>query len=158
MEKRPNLHIDFPDLELDETEQTLVLPKQNSNTDEAAQDSQTAEFRTEEILTIIEDKISQEPKRTKQTKIKDILVKRDDEEEENMTDKLNLEDIEKAIGGVGPSQQNLLCCPNCNSRDCTMKMMPVSEDLTFVVFTCNSCGTSWRNSYSGSHGRKDPQQ
>ena len=52
MEKRPDLHIDIPDLEFDETEQTLVLPKQNTTMDEASQNNDTAVFRTEEILTV----------------------------------------------------------------------------------------------------------
>ena len=79
MEKRPDLHIDIPDLEFDETEQTLVLPKQNTTMDEASQNNDTAVFRTEEILTIIENKVNQEPKRRKRNRVKDVFKKRNNE-------------------------------------------------------------------------------
>ena len=65
MAKRPALPIDIPDLELDETEQTFVLLKQNTTMDEASQNNDTAVCRTEEILTIIDKKVNQEPKHRK---------------------------------------------------------------------------------------------
>jgi hypothetical protein len=65
MEKRPDLPIDIPDLEFDAAEQTFVLTRQNTTMDEASQNNDTAVFRTAEILTVIDNKVNQEPKHRK---------------------------------------------------------------------------------------------
>ena len=157
MEKRPDLHIDIPDLEFDETEQTLVLPKQNTTMDEALQNNDTTVFRTEEILTIIENKVNQEPKRRKRNRVKDVFKKQDNERGQDMADKLLTEDIEEVVGGNGADVNNQYNCPNCNSTDFTRTRRRISPTKIIVVNKCNVCGTTWKNNYDNSGSNDDLQ-
>ena len=157
MEKRPDLHIDIPDLEFDETEQTLVLPKQNTIMDEASQNNDTAVFRTEEILTIIENKVNQEPKRRKRNRVKDVFKKRNNEREQDMAEELLAEEVEEVVGGNGANVNNQYSCPNCSSTDFTRTLRRISPTKIIVVNKCNVCGTTWKNNYDNSGSNDDLQ-
>ena len=157
MEKRPDLHIDIPDLEFDETEQTLILPKPKTSMDDASQNDETTVFRTEEILTIIENKVNQEPKRRKRNRVKDVFKNRNNEREQDMADELLAEDVEKVVGGNGADINNQYSCPNCNSTDFTRTRRRISPTKTIVVNKCNVCGTTWKNNYDNSGSNDDLQ-
>ena len=157
MEKRPDLHIDIPDLEFDETEQTLVLPKQNTTMDEASQNNDTAVFRTEEIQTIKENKMNQDQKRRKRNRVKDVFKKRNNEREQDMAEELLAEEVEEVVGGNGADVNNQYSCPNCNSTDFTRTLRRISPTKIIVVNKCNVCGTTWKNNYDNSGSNDDLQ-
>ena len=70
MEKKSDIRFDIP-----ESEDSLVLPKEEKNYDESTQFTETNVFKTEEILTIIENRVNEEPKRRKRNRVKDVFKK-----------------------------------------------------------------------------------
>ena len=59
-----------------EDEPTLILPKIKISEDEVSPTDDYKEFRTEEILTLIEKRISEEPKHRRRNRIKDVFRKK----------------------------------------------------------------------------------
>lgn len=74
MEKETDfILVNLPDLEIPEPEDTLTLPIQDTYTDEVSQSAETKQFCTEEILTIIEQTVSEGPKHRKRNRVKDVF-------------------------------------------------------------------------------------
>lgn len=77
MPKNSDFNYDhLPLLQELESEEELILPSESSLTDEVAGQDDMPAFRTEEILTMIEQRISEEPKRPKRNKVKDVFGKK----------------------------------------------------------------------------------
>ncbi len=77
MEKKSDIRFDIPsDFDIPESEDSLVLPKEEkSYYDESSQYTEATVFKTEEILTIIENRVNEEPKRRKRNRVKDVFKK-----------------------------------------------------------------------------------
>ena len=77
MTKNSDFHYDhLPLLQELESEEELILPSENNHIDEVAGQDDAPAFRTEEILTMIEQRISEEPKRPKRNRVKDVFGKK----------------------------------------------------------------------------------
>ncbi|MCR4951848.1 MAG: hypothetical protein K6A40_11045 [Solobacterium sp.] len=66
----------LPSPEETENEPTLILPTVKITEDEVSRTDGNTEFRTEEILTLIEKRISEEPKHRRRNRIKDVFRKK----------------------------------------------------------------------------------
>ena len=66
----------LPMQEETENESTLILPTIKISEDEVSRTDDYKEFRTEEILTLIEKRISEEPKHRRRNRIKDVFRKK----------------------------------------------------------------------------------
>lgn len=76
MEKKSDIRFDIPsDFDIPESEDSLELPKEEKSYDESTQFTETNVFKTEEILTIIENRVNEEPKRRKRNRVKDVFKK-----------------------------------------------------------------------------------
>ena len=76
MEKKSEIRFDIPsDFDIPESEDSLVLPKEERSYDGSSQFNDTNVFKTEEILTIIENRVNEEPKRRKRNRVKDVFKK-----------------------------------------------------------------------------------
>ena len=76
MEKNSDIRFDIPsDFDIPESEDSLVLPKEEKHYDESTQFTETNVFKTEEILTIIENRVNEEPKRRKRNRVRDVFKK-----------------------------------------------------------------------------------
>ena len=76
MEKKSDIRFDIPsDFDIPESEDSLVLPKEERSYDGSSQFNDTNVFKTEEILTIIENRVNEEPKRRKRNRVKDVFKK-----------------------------------------------------------------------------------
>ena len=76
MEKKSDIRFDIPsDFDIPESEDSLVLPKEEKSYAESTQFTETNVFKTEEILTIIENRVNEEPKRRKRNRVKDVFKK-----------------------------------------------------------------------------------
>jgi hypothetical protein len=76
MEKKSDIRFDIPsDFDIPESEDSLVLPKEERSYDGSSQFNDTNVFKTEEILTIIENRVNEEPKRRKRNRVRDVFKK-----------------------------------------------------------------------------------
>ena len=74
MEKKPDFHLEIPpELRIDESEDTIILPKPDPFSDDAVPHADTSVFRTQEILSMIEKRISEGPKHRKRNRVKDVF-------------------------------------------------------------------------------------
>lgn len=67
-----------------------------------------------------------------------------------MSDKIDLEKLEKVSGAGDIISNNYFKCPDCGSKNYSSQSCVVSPYKTVTTCKCNDCGRSWNNTYESS--------